>query len=156
MGKKGTLLRVRELYICNLGGAWSHGRHQRPKTAAAFSERAAILVYDVRVGCVQRCVSNFQAGGLAGKRYQCALLLGAVREWQQRSSDSKRAMNLTSHVRNGCVGWILPASLSHISLCLKASSLDFLLAQAVVLPRCQAFLTSARTSVAYRASGVTY
>jgi len=78
---------------------------------------------DVRVGCVQRCVSNFQAGGLAGKRYQCALLLGAVREWQQRSSDSKRAMNL-SHVRNRCVGWICRPRYTK-SLCSKVSSLDF-------------------------------
>ena len=98
MGKKGTLLRVNELYIWSFGGAWSHGRHQRPKTAAAFSERAAMAWCDVRVGCVQRCVSNFQAGGLAGKRYQCALLLGAVREWQQRSCDSKGAMYRASDV----------------------------------------------------------
>ena len=54
MGKKGTLLLVSELYIWSFGGAWSQGRHQRPKTAAAFSERAAILLVDVRVGCVQR------------------------------------------------------------------------------------------------------
>ena len=54
MGKKGTLLLVNELYIWSFGGAWSHGRHQRPKTAAAFSERAAMACCDVRVGGVQR------------------------------------------------------------------------------------------------------
>ena len=39
------MLLVSELYICNLGGLWSHGRHQRPKTAAAFSLRAAIFCW---------------------------------------------------------------------------------------------------------------
>mmetsp|Transcript_3150 Transcript_3150/g.7649 ORF Transcript_3150/g.7649 Transcript_3150/m.7649 type:complete len:98 (-) Transcript_3150:74-367(-) len=94
MGKKGTLLRVSELYICNFGGAWSQGRHQRPKTAAAFSERAAMVMSVVLLALRRRRAAlRFQAGGLAGKRYQCALLLGARREWQQRSCDSDRAMN---------------------------------------------------------------
>ena len=73
MGKKGTLLRVNELYIWSFGGAWSHGRHQRPKTAAAFSLNAAIFFsvdrwvllvlfcYDVRVGCVQRRLASEKA-----------------------------------------------------------------------------------------------
>ena len=54
MGKKGTLLLVNELYIWSFGGAWSQGRHQRPKTAAAFSLNAAMLLVERCVGCVQR------------------------------------------------------------------------------------------------------
>ena len=140
------MLRVRELYIWSFGGAWSQGRHQRPKTAAAFSERAAMACCDVRVGGVQRCVSNFQAGGLAGKRYQCALLLGAVREWQQRSSDSKGAMYRTRDVAIRSLRVVNPASphkLVHRKLLLCVASF---LAQAVVRPRWQASLPSKTTS----------
>ena len=74
----------------------------KPRQAHGFRDG---VFYGASAACCERCgvssaaaAARFQAGGVAGKRYQCALLLGVLREWQQRSCDSKGAMCRASDV----------------------------------------------------------
>ena len=136
----------------SFGGAWSQGRHQRPKTAAAFSERAAMLLGERCVGCVQRYPRR-----LASEKSSLCLSIAvpslACVRLQQRSSDSKRAMNLHSHVRNRWVGWICRPRYPKACARRSPRSISYLAAGTRPSAR-KAPLTSVTTSADLRASGV--